>query len=272
MGSKIIDSAKGGKVARQFIKNAQEGLVKKARTAGKVLDSMRNGFNQMMPCPQLAMEGIGALDDTSKTADRFENIVKNIVKPTKANNTTSMPSGKVATHSGVNIKNSVEPEKIEKVVDDIEDTAKAIEGAAKAVSTDALNHSNIVDFTYNPKTGKVSKMKGGGHGQANIDFLDKNGIEYNIEKEYPNGVRVGNVPNHKVKAKRSGMEQSWFPETWSESDIQAAREKIANMSGNTGVADGVAVFGEYNGVRVGVIRTDGKIATVFPDSAMQQGN
>ncbi|AGX44478.1 EndoU domain-containing protein [Clostridium saccharobutylicum] len=122
------------------------------------------------------------------------------------------------------------------------------------------------------KTGKVSKMKGGGHGQANIDFLDKNGIEYNIEKEYPNGVRVGNVPDHKVKAKRSGMEQSWFPKAWSESDIQAAGEAVANMSGNTGVADGVAVFGEYNGVRVGVIRTNGKIATVFPDSAMQPGD
>ena len=45
-----------------------------------------------------------------------------------------------------------------------------------------------------------------------IDFLEKNGIEYNIEKEYPNGVRVG------------------------------------------------------------VIRTDGKISTVFPDSTMQPGN
>ncbi|URZ04235.1 EndoU domain-containing protein [Clostridium felsineum] len=145
-------------------------------------------------------------------------------------------------------------------------------GKAETVSIDALNHSSIGDFTYNPKTGKVSKMKGGGHGQANIDFLEKNGIEYNIEKEYSNGVRVGNVPDHKVKAKRSGMEQSWFPKTWSESDIQAAGESVANKAGNTGVADGVAVFGEYNGVRVGVIRTDGKIATVFPDSVMQPGN
>lgn len=52
--------------------------------------------------------------------------------------------------------------------------------------------------------GAISKMKGGGHGQANIDFLNANGIEYNIVMEYPNGVRVGNVPSHKVKAKRTG--------------------------------------------------------------------
>ena len=141
----------------------------------------------------------------------------------------------------------------------------------ETVSADALNHSNTGDFTYNPKTGEISKMKGGGHGQANIDFLEQNGLEYNIEKEYSNGVRVGNVPDHKVKVKRSGMEQSWFPRSWSESDMQTAGEAIANMPGNTGLADGVAVFGEYNGVRGGVIRTNGKIATVFPDSAMQPG-
>ena len=30
--------------------------------------------------------------------------------------------------------------------------------------------------------------------------------------------------------------------------------------------DGAIVYGTYKGVRVGVIRTNGKIATVFPDS------
>ena len=34
-------------------------------------------------------------------------------------------------------------------------------------------------------------MKGGGHGQSNINFLEENRIEYNIVKEYDNGVRVG---------------------------------------------------------------------------------
>ena len=35
------------------------------------------------------------------------------------------------------------------------------------------------------------------------------------------------------------------------------------------MADGVTVFGNYNGVRVGVIRTNGRISTIFPDAASQ---
>ena len=112
-------------------------------------------------------------------------------------------------------------------------------------------------------------MKGGGHGQANIDFLNGNGIEYNIVMEYPNGVRVGNVPSHKVKGKRTGTNQSWFPKSWSEADIVSAGEYVGNLPANRNVPDGVTVFGEYNGVRVGVIRTDGKISTIFPDASSQ---
>ncbi|RDU25280.1 cytosolic protein [Anaerosacchariphilus polymeriproducens] len=132
-----------------------------------------------------------------------------------------------------------------------------------------MRHSSVGDFTYNPKTGKVSRMKGGGHGQSNIDFLKENGIEYNIVKEYKNGVRVGNVPGHKVKVKRIGTNQSWFPKSWSEANIEKAGEYVGNLPQNKSVADGVAVYGEYNGVRVGVIRTNGKISTVFPDANLQ---
>nr|WGD63843.1 EndoU domain-containing protein [Bacillus subtilis] len=89
----------------------------------------------------------------------------------------------------------------------------------------SIKHSDIGDFTKNPKTGDISKMKGGGHGQSNIEFLEKNNIDYNINKVYENGVRLGNVPGHKVKAKRSGSNQSWFPESWKESDIAADRCK-----------------------------------------------
>ena len=137
------------------------------------------------------------------------------------------------------------------------------------VSDSALNHSSIGDFTYNPKTGKVSKMKGGGHGQANIDFLDANGLKYEIVDTYPNGVRVGNVEDHKVKAKRTGNNQSWFPKNWTESDIVNAGEYVGNLKENINAADGVISYGEVNGVRVGVIRTNGQISTVFPDAIMQ---
>ena len=137
------------------------------------------------------------------------------------------------------------------------------------VSDSALNHSSVGDFTYNPKTGKVSKMKGGGHGQANIDFLDANGLKYEVVDTYPNGVRVGNVADHKVKVKRTGSNQSWFPESWSESDIANVGAYIGNLLENVNAADGVTVFGNYNGVRVGVIRTNGRISTIFPDATSQ---
>jgi len=123
---------------------------------------------------------------------------------------------------------------------------KVDEGAGKVnplkVNNEALDHANLGDFTRNPKTGEISKMSGGGHGQDNIAFLEKNGIEYNIELTYPNGVRVGNVPGHKSKGKRTGTGQAWFPETWTKEDISKAGEYIANMPGHVNVADGVTIW------------------------------
>ena len=144
-------------------------------------------------------------------------------------------------------------------------------GQNKMSSVDdmALKHSAIGDFTYNSKTGAVFKIKSGGHSQANIDFLQTNGIKYNIVKEYDNGVRIGNVPGHKVSAKRTGTNQSWFPQNWTGSDIAHAGEYVGNLPENRNVADGVSAFGEYKGVRVGVIHTNGRISTIFPDVELQ---
>ncbi|MDU8672387.1 EndoU domain-containing protein [Paenibacillus polymyxa] len=137
------------------------------------------------------------------------------------------------------------------------------------VSEKSLDHANMGDFTRNPKTGEISKMSGGGHGQDNIDFLENNGIEYNIEKTYSNGVRVGNVPGHKSKGKRSGIGQAWFPKEWTKADIKNAGEHIANMAEHKETMDGIPIFGEFNGVRVGVIKTNGEIGTIFPDNMLQ---
>ena len=68
---------------------------------------------------------------------------------------------------------------------------KITESGLKSIDNTTITHSSVGDFTYNPKTGAVSKMKGGGHGQANIEFLEANGLEYNIVKVYDNGVRIG---------------------------------------------------------------------------------
>lgn len=35
------------------------------------------------------------------------------------------------------------------------------------------------------------------------------------------------------------------------------------------IADGVTIFGDYNGVRIGVIKTNEEIGTIFPDNMLQ---
>ena len=89
-----------------------------------------------------------------------------------------------------------------------------------------------------------------------------------FEKTYPNGVRVGHVLDHTNKAKQRSMGQSWFPKSWTSKDIKRAGEHVANLKHNksASVKDGKPVFGMWKGVRVGVIRTNGIIATIFPDS------
>ena len=142
-------------------------------------------------------------------------------------------------------------------------------GSGRKVSDFALVHSNEGTFTYTPKGHHISKLLSGGHGQAGMDLLDKLGIQYNIVKTYQNGVRIGNIPAHKDKLKRSGTGQSWFPKNWTAKDIRHAGEHLAGLKGNRHVADGKKIFGVWKGVRVIVIRTHGKIATIFPDTDQQ---
>ena len=139
-------------------------------------------------------------------------------------------------------------------------------GSGRSVSDYALVHSNEGTFTYSPETGRISKLKSGGHGQEGMDLLDRHGIEYHVTKTYENGVRVGYIPGHKDPRKRSGIGQAWFPKNWTEKDIRHAGEHVAGLKSNHRIPDGKPIFGVYKGVRVGVILTHGKIATVFPDT------
>lgn len=149
-------------------------------------------------------------------------------------------------------------------------------GSGRSVSDFALIHSSEGTFTYTSKGHHISKLKSGGHGQDGMDLLDRIGIKYNVVKTYQNGVRVGNVPGHKDPRKRSGTGQAWFPKEWSNKDIRRAGEHVAGLKRNRKTADGKPIFATYKGVRVGVIRTNGKIATVFPDvnqkSVIKKGN
>ena len=108
-------------------------------------------------------------------------------------------------------------------------------------------HSFDGEFTANYKTGKLSKLKSGGHGQSCIDLMDKNGLKYKITKTYPNGVRVGYVEDHKDKRKRSGNNQSWFPKNWTQKDMFRADENVSKLKSNKHTKDGVPMYGVYKG-------------------------
>ena len=138
-------------------------------------------------------------------------------------------------------------------------------GARGSASQFAVVHSNEGDYTKPHKGGHI-RLKNGGHGQTGMNELDKYGIRYKVEKTYPNGVRVGRVIDHTNKAKTKSMGQSWFPKEWTSKDIKHAGEHVASLKSNWKVKDGKAMYGMWKGVRVGVIRTNGQIATIFPDA------
>ena len=147
----------------------------------------------------------------------------------------------------------------------------ATKGSGRSVGDFALVHSNEGDFGWkdihqNGKPAKQIRLANGGHGQKGMDLLDKYGIEYHVVKTYSNGVRVGYVPDHKQKRKRSGTGQAWFPKSWTAKDIKRAGEHVAGLKANRKVKDGATMYGVYKGVRVGVKRTKGNISTIFPDS------
>ena len=79
-------------------------------------------------------------------------------------------------------------------------------GSARTLSQFALVYSPEGKFTKPQKSDERLKLAGGGHSQKGMELLKKYGIAYNIVKIYPNGVRVGNVPDHREK--RMGINQS----------------------------------------------------------------
>lgn len=133
----------------------------------------------------------------------------------------------------------------------------------------ALIHSFDGRFTRNPRTGKIQNIKSGGHGESALEVMGKNGIKYNIVKTYLNGVRVGNIPSIKDRAKKQGTGMAWFPKTWTTRNMVRAGEPVSGLKHNRGVKDGVIIWETYKGVRVGVIKTNGQVATVFPDARYQ---
>ena len=138
-------------------------------------------------------------------------------------------------------------------------------GSGRSASDFAVIHSNEGTYVKTSGPNGNLRLKSGGHGQTGLNELDKYGIKYNIVKTYPNGVRVGNIPNHKDKRKRQGTNQAWFPSKWTSRDIKHAGEHVAGLKSNRHVPDGKVIWGTFKGVRTGVKRTNGKIAITLKE-------
>lgn len=137
------------------------------------------------------------------------------------------------------------------------------------ISKDRLKHVNEGEWIKPCKAnGNKYRLKGGGHGQKNIDIANMRNVEYNITKIYKNGVRTGNYPNHKDIYKHYSPNQTWFPKTWSEKDMKKAGEKIANDI-NIKLKSNGSKYGFYKGVCIGIYIKDNAITTIFPDKYHQ---
>ena len=159
-----------------------------------------------------------------------------------------------------------------RVEDGIEGGKKVIE--SRKISERTIEHSGKGDFA-NPANPKKSTepgtMKGGGHGQDNVEVLKTLGRDYEVTYTYQNGVRIGNITRHKNTMKTRGSNQSWFPEDWTDVTIKEAGDYVIkkNIAIFDKLSDGKTIYGNYKNVRVGVMKTKGKAATIFPDGNMQ---
>lgn len=130
------------------------------------------------------------------------------------------------------------------------------------ISNRAIEHSSRGTFTVGNKNNKP-RLFSGGHGEENLKTLKKYGLRYNIVAQYPNGVRLGNIPSHKKPRNQKGEWQVWFPKSWTRNIIKKAGEKTINSIPYK-LPDGFHMYGTYKKVKVGVIRTKGKVATIYP--------
>lgn len=136
-----------------------------------------------------------------------------------------------------------------------------------------IHHDGIIhsyEGVYKDKPDGSLKLEKGGHGQGAIDFMDKNGMKYEINKTFSNGVRVGNVKDAEQNFRKTGNRHSWFPENWTDKTIIAVAKYLTSLKKNKNYKPGDKISGTYKHVKViAYIGKDGCISTMFPDANNQ---
>lgn len=134
------------------------------------------------------------------------------------------------------------------------------------VSKERLEHSSLGDWT------KTNRLEKGGHGQRGWEKLLSTGVEPVIYKEYSNGVRIGSIPNHKSKMKKTDgnkpdcdIGQSWFPKDWNDDKILLAGTYAANF----GTGNDITKTAVFNDVEVVIFLNDSQVGTICPNNMKQ---
>lgn len=129
-----------------------------------------------------------------------------------------------------------------------------------------IKHISVGDFGLNS-----GRYKSGGHGQANITLLDKMGIKYEINMEYNNGVRVGNILGCLNPHFNSGNNHSWFPKSWDDDKITEAISYGLRIYNGEYLEREVYEF-VYEGVKITIVFGKNKsVSTAFPNKEQEGG-
>lgn len=136
-------------------------------------------------------------------------------------------------------------------------------------SKNEMKHSSRGIFLYEKR--KPTKMLKGGHGERNIQYLQKNHLSYKINDIDANGVRHGQIACHKRPQEQQPRGHVWFPSNWDDSKIAAAGEHVANLKKNAKAPDHSPMHGSYRGVQVVSYKSRGRICGICPKFKQKKG-
>ena len=137
------------------------------------------------------------------------------------------------------------------------------------VSKNEMKHSSRGIFSYLNR--KPVKMLKGGHGERNIQYLQRQKLPHAVDSIDSNGVRHGHITCHSRPRERQFNGHVWFPQKWDDSTISKAGEHIANLKKNIKSADHVPMHGKYKGVYVVVYKSRGRICGICPKFQQKKG-
>lgn len=174
--------------------------------------------------------------------------------------------------SGV-IQNDADLERLYKTVDTKYGPRKVFKSLTElkddgiiTVNKERLDHSSLGDWT------KTNRLEKGGHGQKGMQKLLSTGVEPVIYKEYSNGVRIGSIPNHINKMKRTGSDkpnsdigQSWFPKDWNDDKVLLAGTYTANF----GTGNDIVKKAVFKDVEVVIFLNNEQVGTICPNNMRQ---